>query len=39
MGGLQVEAIDVPFRAVTPGQVRKIYSLLFSALCVVCSVL
>ena len=22
MGGLQVEAVDTPFRAVTPGQVR-----------------
>ena len=39
MGGLQVEAIDFPFRAITPGQVKKIYCLLFSVLYVVCSVL
>ena len=35
MGGLQVEAVDIPFRAVTPGQVRKPIQLavLLSALC------
>lgn len=25
MGGLQIQAVNTPFRAVTPGQVRKIF--------------
>lgn len=34
-GGLQVAAVDTPFRAVTPGQVREPYNLLhsYSGLC------
>ena len=41
MGGLQVQAVDTPFRAVTPGQVREMLQTTHSILqcCIVCGIL